>query len=139
MQKIETEIKQIIDDYKNADEVFLKTMEVKVKDYFKEFFNNHPEIKKLTWTQYTDYWNDGDPTVFRPRFYNIFNGGPAYEDEYEEHEDRIEMTSDLERLELETERFLGSIPKDVWLRMFGDHCQITATVNGFDVEEYDHN
>lgn len=135
MQNIETEIKQIIDDYKNADEVFLKTMEIKVKEFFKEFFINHSEVKKLTWTQYTDYFNDGDPTVFRPHFYNIFNGGPAYEDEYE---DRIVMNPELEKIERDTEKFLSSIPRNVWLNMFGDHCQVIATAEGFDVEEYEH-
>ncbi len=32
---------------------------------FKEFFAAHPAVKSIAWTQYTPYFNDGDPCTFR--------------------------------------------------------------------------
>lgn len=33
---------------------------------FDQLFREYPEIKAITWTQYTPYFNDGDPCVFHP-------------------------------------------------------------------------
>lgn len=35
-----------------------------IKDMFKAFFENNPEIKAVGWTQGTPSFNDGDPCVF---------------------------------------------------------------------------
>lgn len=35
-----------------------------MKEMFSDFFKAHPEVRSIVWTQYTPYFNDGEPCVF---------------------------------------------------------------------------
>lgn len=43
-----------------------------VKKEFKAVFDKYPELRAVTWSQYTPYFNDGEPCEFSVR---EFNGG----------------------------------------------------------------
>jgi len=57
-----------IEIYNKAQETYQKALddvkEKHVKKAFKVFLEAHPEIKCIFWSQYTPYFNDGDPCTF---------------------------------------------------------------------------
>jgi hypothetical protein len=124
---------------------------------FKEFFEANPEINVVGWKQYTPYFNDGDPCKFRTtasyafvsnaKDYNNISYG-EYEGEEEEsvwidydnygnHNEELIPKSVIENAEA-LRGLLSKVDDDVFLGMFGDHVQVFATREGFDVQEYIH-
>lgn len=122
--------------------------------YSKQLFDRYPFVTAVGWTQYTPYFNDGDPCTFRsnasyPAFRSI--GDVRNEDLYEyddfPHESSEFWNSkgkygdkDPSYIEAEEEftRFLSQFDNDIYEQMFGDHVQCTLTAEGVEVEEYDH-
>ncbi len=138
--KVKKEIANLITEQEESENIFLATMEEKVKEFFKQFFEENPNIKHITWSQYTPYWNDGSSTEFETNFYDIFKGGPI-NDEYEEDDEEyvhVKLTKKEKKLEEETQVFLSSIPDKVFEHMFNDHVIVKATAEGFDVQQYEH-
>ncbi len=130
---------------------------------FKEYFEKHPIVEKVLWTQYTPYFSDGDPCVFdinqfELRFFKdkIKDGAinKSYDQSYNEDEDEDyedspsygefynkdyfdsehkEAENDLSELESQCYE-IDSVLKNV----FGDHCLVVATREGFNVTEWEH-
>jgi hypothetical protein len=135
------------------------------KDITKEFFDKNPGITAVRWTQYTPYFNDGDTcefTVNDPVFtnaseeelYNVSAWG-EYEGEDETvwalesyvltgtskwHEETREKVSNvnIDSCHMFAKMINSSEMEDVMLAMFDDHVVVTATRNGFDVTDYEH-
>lgn len=123
---------------------------------FKEFFDANPEVNVVGWRQYTPYFNDGDACEFRcyaeyafvsntKDYHNIqwgeYNGDeegvwisdPDYGDtDPDMIPESVIKNSDALR------NLLAKIDEDVFLDMFGDHVQVFATREGFEVVEYEH-
>jgi hypothetical protein len=139
-----------VKDLKKIIEEAQKTVHAKgedaLKKAFAELFDTYPEIKAIRWDQYTPYFNDGDSCEF-----GVHSFDACFEDTVEEDAERevngmtfeylgygfkergrhpkaSEAIKDLER----------AIPEDVMLAVFGDHAEIVATREGFDVLEYSH-
>lgn len=92
---------------------------------FKDIFEKHPTLDSFAWTQYSPYFNDGEPCIFRVHGINEINEEYTYNSKY----------SFKEELEIRHE----SVPKDYYERMFGDGYKITVRSNGtIDIEDYDH-
>jgi hypothetical protein len=140
MSSIE-KLNTVLNDFqKRMDEMkksMVKEFEGQIKDVFKEVFEAHPDIEKIAWTQYTPYFNDGDPCVFR--VYDIYfllfsdDEETRYSDLYEWHSSYGDGYPVIKQLE----KMLSS-SEDILLMLFGDHCQITVTRDGLDVDEFDH-
>lgn len=98
-----------------------------LKEAFKRFFEENKDVKHIEWTQYTSYWNDGEPCNFYVHeMYPISNEDNDCEDQKFEDEKKVfSMIKDLE-----------SIPNEIFLDMFGDHVFIEATKDGFKVSDY---
>lgn len=127
----------------------------------KDFFEAVPEVKTVFWTQYTPYFNDGDPCVFRVTDIEFstatFENGDDIDSFKEENSywygegSRVEHggtainTSSYNRELNPTEaackefsELIRSI-EDNMEEIFGDHCQIILTSDGRTiVEEYEH-
>ena len=125
---------------------------------FKELFDNYPNFTKLSWTQYTPYFNDGDVCEFS------VNGYAAYlsnDDQYAhpgEYEGRhFHDDSTCEKYEWARERneklkqagvdkfffekidfIWKQIPESLFQEMFGDGFKITVNRDEVIVEEYHH-
>ena len=122
-------IEEMVEVFKKQKEEFSEKMKKEFNNFFKEFFEQHPEITEVKWSQYTPYFSDGDPCVFSANFYDILQlDSDMPKDEYKR----------LSKIEDELEQLLNSIPDEIYLDMFGDHCEVIATINGFDVVEYEH-
>lgn len=129
MQK--QQIEEMVDSFKKTKEEFTNKMKYTFGLFFKEFFNDNPKIKEVKWTQYTPYFNDGDTCTFRTHFYDVL--------QIDEMENiTAEEQKQFEKVEKELEKLLYSIPKEIYLDMFGDHSEVTATADGFDVSDCDH-
>lgn len=110
-----------------------------LKSAFKEVFEQYPNIIKITWMQFTPYFNDGSPCIFSVHDLSIFDETIIQEDD-DDYEEGISLYGeDAEKYPLlvKMETALMSAD-DLLLEMFGDHCKITVTPNGIDVAEYDH-
>jgi hypothetical protein len=106
------------------------------------------------WVQYTPYWMDGEECEFgvvtdynagvKLSFGNE-DGGEAGDGFYESfstsyYPELREVDTSLHEDALnKVVRVLHSGAHDVWLKeTFGDHASVTATVDGFEVEFYEH-
>jgi len=105
-----------------------------LQKHFLEFFEKFPEAEAVRWTQYTPYFNDGDACVFGV---NEFTYKKVGDSEGGDYEDGFHDSYGKDRPEFMKTK-LGAIPSDVLEAVFGDHVQITATRDGFAVEEYEH-
>src|ERR1700674_1049946 len=66
-----------LDQYKSLQEQIAKLQEqtkeaakILIRDGLKNIFDKYPSIENISWTQYTPYFNDGDPCVFRVGAYD---------------------------------------------------------------------
>ena len=105
---------------------------------FKKAFAAHPDLKAIQWRQYTPYFNDGDPCRFHTHDFDMkFADTP---EDAGDNEDGFESTygDRYESPAAKAVSAVGRIDDEVYLAVFGDHCRVTATRTGFEVEGYDH-
>jgi hypothetical protein len=123
-KKISDMKKQLTNTFKNEFKVI-----------FKQIFDAYPSVKKVGWTQYTPYFNDGDACVFRVNDLYVLDDtvDPDLEDEIYEWKYSYEEYPLIEQL-----ASVLSSSEDILLQLFGDHVLIIATKDGIDVSEYDH-
>lgn len=134
-------------------DILKKDMEATIKDAlreaFAEFFDKHPMIQSIGWTQYTPYFNDGDECLFRVHSdadYGIevdgikghsIQGLVKYSRETSAayYKERNILLKDHEEVENLLEQFDAEDMKTA----FGDHVHVTAKRDGTtEIEEYDH-
>ncbi len=128
---------------------------------------NQPGVTAVRWTQYTPYFADGDPCIFSVGSMEALRGeAPVKRDEdnydediyaaAEEQDERYVSTYGLYEYTAGGNRvcaneadqaLLNALEaaeedlahyEDFLLESFGDHAQITATTEGFDVASYEH-
>lgn len=135
---------------------FQKDAQNLLKQICKDFFEKNPEIKLISWTQYTPYFNDGDTCTFRVNDIYFSNAeGDDVDDitgwgEYDgENEDVFSDSAwglkyhkvpnvNITQCEELSNILSHSDMEEVMLEMFGDHSAVRLTVNGFDITDYDH-
>lgn len=105
--------------------LYIKNLELALQERFQKVFNDNTLLNKFSWTQYTDYYNDGDPTKFSINRECISINDHNYGEELAvDIEDQI--TGALEDFE-----------DDDLYNLFGDHARIVVYVDGrMDLEEY---
>jgi hypothetical protein len=116
-------------------------------DALKIFFETYPEFI-VSWTQYTPYFNDGDPCTFsvnNPELFvseddfHSFDGFESwsfYEGRFLEECPNlgVEVWSDWKDLA----DFMAEIPDQIYEEIFDNHVRVVASKEGFLVESYDH-
>lgn len=109
-----------------------------LSEEFKKTFDAHPDLIAIRWRQYTPYFNDGDPCTFRLGDFDM--KFPDTPEDGGDCEDGFESTYGERRKSpvAEAVSALGRIDRQVYESVFGDHCTVTATREGFEVEEYEH-
>jgi hypothetical protein len=110
-------------------------------------FEKYPGVKNVRWTQYTPYFNDGDPCEFSTNAgYAELNYDGDEDDDNEDDEEseesetaKAELVEVPEEAEGEFQEVLSSINDSFYKDLFGDHVEVTVNRDGtIDVEEYDH-
>ena len=110
-----------------------------IETYFRAFFANAPVVSAVRWEQFTPYFNDGDTCTF-----NVYSDGAIRfdgEEDFSETWDLREVADPARKAAVELLR--STFPdlaraENAFLTVFGDHAQITATREGFEVTEYSH-
>lgn len=156
MSDLQTQFDHLISEHQRIRAEFQKSAQELFKNITKEFFATNPGIKAVKWSQYTPYFNDGDACVFRVNDAYFTNASGEELDnvshwgEYEGEDESIEVFSSwnlkdkpLEGVDAAQVRLFESMistgaMEEVLEEMFGDHVIITATAEGFDVAEYEH-
>jgi hypothetical protein len=99
--------------------------EAAMKEAFKEVFDKHPCIDSVYWTQYTPYFNDGDPCYFRMN-------------EFEVEWDEDEADTDHDAAIEDINEIFEEAGEDVFEQLFGDHKRIEVTREGISIRKYSH-
>jgi hypothetical protein len=135
-------VSNVLNEYnkrmRELKEQMSQQFQAELKDIFKELFAAYPNVKAIGWTQYTPYFNDGDPCVFSVNDLYVCDEDCSIDDHiYEWKEFWYSENVELYSLIKQTSDILHNA-EDILLMMFGDHVKVVATPNGIDVEEYDH-
>jgi hypothetical protein len=125
-------LQQEFTDFKNkVEELRLqlqKTGEQFLAQNFKDLFERFPKLEKISWSQYTPYFNDGDECIFRSNHKHADIEGEGLE----------YGTADLKEIESELSKFMSQFDNELLKNLFGDHVQLTVSKEGITVEEYEH-
>lgn len=129
-----------------------------LKEAFREFFDDCPEVAAINWTQYTPYWNDGEPCYFSVQDFCLVLTREArtalLDEEYSEAQQEDAESDHYDGDHYELNKTSGGRAKqisaqflkfcklvrdqDLLENTFGDHVKVHATPKGFDVTEYSH-
>lgn len=155
---IKEEMKRLRDEARSkVKNFFIKGMDI--------IFDTYPEVKSVSWTQYTPYFNDGEPCEFWCNSGDFgVNGFSDYSDEGE-FEDSIDVFADGEVSNYEWNRdengrattkiynnpearsvkiykaisgFMEQLDDDDFKTMFGDHVEVTVRKGEITIDEYEH-
>ena len=153
---IKSAVKDTENDFLSIKEEIRNLQEeerLKVKNFFIKgmnyIFENYPEVKIVSWTQYTPYFNDGEECVFRANTdYFEVNGFSDYDDEgepglinvidYDYRNGKVYKYHKGEEIYNAIKNFLNQLDKEDYKTMFGDHAKITVRKDEITVEEYEH-
>ncbi len=145
MNKIETErkIEELILSMKSWKKQAADAGKLILQDIIVSFFEANPNVAGLYWEQYTDYFNDGEPCEFQVHMDDQID---VLVTEAEAvalgftiattHEDGLvkipydDVPESLNPALAEVETLLTKIPDDVYLALFGDHCNVSAKRSG---------
>ena len=130
VQDYDAKVKAMRDELSNEFKTQFKTIST-------EIFAKYPEILKFGWTQYTPYFNDGDPCVFHYNAMYVCTDPETADGSIYEWEEMYGSNAKKYPELAEFEKVLSS-SEDILLAMFGDHVQVTVTPVGIDVDEYEH-
>lgn len=105
-----------------------KTGEKFLIQNFADLFTRYPNLEKISWQQYTPYFNDGEECVFRSyhKYAEIEGEGLDYD------------KPERKEIEEELKKFMSQFDDELLKNLFGDHVQLTVTKEGITVEEYEH-
>lgn len=139
-------------EFREAESALAKEFEPQLLIVLKDFFQQVPQIKSISWTQYTPYFMDGDQCYFYVHEVFALNFIPEYpqgyydEDDLEEGQVAYDSYSIREATELTDEQ--KTICKNVFdiissngdflEEIYGDHKAITVTADGVQTDDYEH-
>lgn len=151
----------IMNEYDVIHQEFLKQKELTIQKFkesftevIKDFFELVPSVKKVVWSQYTPYFNDGDTCTFSinaPFFCNFDDDEfiSYYDDSeledgnwaYEAFTFKYKNLTVVSQEELNLINFLSQLIEsndEFMLDIFGDHQIIVLTPDGIKQEWYEH-
>lgn len=116
-----------------------KAMEEQARSVFNEeiqtIFAQYPDLKTVSWHQYTPYFNDGDTCHFSCHGEDevIINEDSEDEDDYEGQTGGWADKAATEVCEL-----ISTLGSDMMEHLFGDHAKVIVSRKKVEVEQYDH-
>ena len=139
-------IKQRIAEIDKLRESLVSDLRKEFPAYLAPLFEKYPEIKRISWTQYTPYFNDGESCEFCVNFDISINGRDEYgyntdDDDWDEDDlDDDASNNPIDKsVYREFEKHLMEIPEEFYEDLFGDHVRVVIQSNGHcATEEYSH-
>lgn len=115
-----------------------------VHGLFKEAFEKHPELRVITWNQYTPSFNDGDPCVFRrgewyaatTAFLESCESGTTDKDIESLSVRDLYDSVVVPEMENDIEKIFSSLSKSVCETVLGNNRQVIVTRNGLTLRDY---
>ena len=138
-------------EYKEDKEKVIQSAKEKIQPVFKEFFEDNPDVKLVTWTQFTPFFNDGAPCEFS--MHEIFFATKTWKEgkydcpyDIEDNKEGIEheyyrgSLQAMTNTQIACKELAWSLAKmeSLFEEIFGDHCQVLVEREGISVQEYDH-
>lgn len=115
------------------------------KEAFTDFFTRNPYIDAVVWTQYTPYFNDGDPCIFGVHevyLASLWFYKNIEHDYYDHIGENIVLAYDCEEMKPmyeDLDSIWKTIPESILQSVFGDHVLVRILRNGIiEVEEFEH-
>ena len=157
-EKATGEVNKVLTDYEEMMNKVQATLQEKMKDIFTAFFNTHPNVKTIHWTQYAPHFNDGAECVFsvnEPYFTTLEHDELTdRSDAWGEDEGVIEtrkwdsekskyVDNDIAPALIADMNTLSNILQSdanegVMRAMFDTHVWVKAHRDGFEIEDFDH-
>lgn len=159
-------LKNLVEQQTAIRKKFMQEAQTAFNTALKDFFDANPDVKTIRWTQYTPFFNDGEPCEFGVNDVHFSNAdasllsdwgelesdddtlwsviNPSWimksDSDYYKSEQALlsKAKIDIESIEALTDVIGSREFEDVLLNMFGDHVRVTITRAGIDVEQYDH-
>lgn len=131
---------ETINEIKNLDSEYRKKCETLLKQAFKEYFIKHPDVDNIRFTAYTPYFNDGEACYYSVGEFYVILKADKCTDECKVHQDDdwYESCEKASSEALNDAGALSRISSDIFMMVFGDHVKVTASIEGFQVDKYDH-
>jgi hypothetical protein len=132
------------------------------RKFFEDYFKKYDFIKNITWTQYTPWFNDGEPCRFSVAYdytFNEYDGeGLNLDENISKNKDRFLRWYDLVRADNkefnipsheiysnaynDLNNFMAVFDKEDFLTIFGDHAKVFVETTQYgvyiEVQEYEH-
>ncbi len=154
-EQLQSRFDALINEQKALRTKFQSEAQTMFKESLKDFFELNPGVNAIRWTQYTPYFNDGDPCIFHVNDVYFTNAKDEQLDEvstwgeYEGDDEsvwaewHVTYLSGKEGVNAKSCDFIAGIigsseMEDIMEQMFGDHVCVTVTRNGIDIDEYEH-
>lgn len=159
-EKATASVDKLLTDYEEMMKKVQESMKANMKTVFKTFFDTHPEVKTIHWTQYAPYFNDGDECVFsvhepyfsrtehaeiceREHAWGDGDDGLVESRVWDEGRRRYVKDTSVSKqllrdMEVMSRIIQSDVNEGVMRAMFGRHVWVKAHRDGFEVEDYDH-
>lgn len=102
-----------------------------LKAKFKEVLAKHPTVQSFAWTQYTDYFNDGDPCNF-----HVHAEDELIEINGRDWRSKQELTEEEAAVQRAVADILAEWDEYDMEEFFGDHKKIVVTADEIHVNSY---
>lgn len=156
-------IKSLSEELLKKKEEYVLELRARFRDYFVGRMADVEGLSSVGWSRYTPYFNDGDQCVFSVNcdYFYMTLGGQSYTnvqvqtEDYTAREYSIKKgVHDYDELSLlyedsdfnkklyhlldDLSTVLRELGDDLLHMLFGDHVQVSITLDGLVVEEYEH-
>lgn len=143
-EQLVNSIDNIRAEYEKIRQEMVAKAKASLSTIYKSLMDRYPEVKSVSWRQYTPYFNDGDTCVFSADMgYCIINlTAPPNPNDFERgYYDEI-SEADFPRLDefmKNWRKLAAALDDDVLLDLYGDHAEVTVNRDGSTtVESCDH-
>ena len=162
LEDIKIKTTTMLDEFQALRTQFQTEAQAQLKEIVQLIFEASPDLGAIIWTQYSPFFNDGDECIFSVHEVTITNAtdeedlGEVRWGEYGGDnkdiwaaemyysvgkwtmEQKAERRVALDLIDFFDGFIQNSDMSDVMEDMFGNHVQVTATREGFQVNEYSH-
>jgi hypothetical protein len=136
-------------------DLLIKKLQVQGGEAFPQIaqplFDAYPDLRGFRWTQYTDYFNDGDECEFGVYTWNIdllradgpwLTGIETAQEVYQRVRNSGDFRKDYDHVAnpypeaVAVKEFLNNLGNEALKAIFGDHVKITVTRDNVEVTDY---
>ncbi len=130
---------QITAALKQLKDSYIETARAEFKAGFAALFDQYPQLKSVSWTQYTPYFNDGEECSFSVHLDEpTINGFDPYDDDKDAANLYAQTDKESKACLKAVDDFLDAFDADVYEDLFDDHVEVTVTRKGIKTSEYQH-